>query len=156
MGNGEVNSFLDGLPEKHVANPPLRSITYIDVVMPETQRNRKYPSQNTLGYCSIQDTETIADVILYRQQDLGNKDTYTFKFSLLHEIGHVVFEFVLSHSAKKQWYGIQANNFVRWNPACREPLEQFCDTYACYWLDGGYLEKVFPTEYQFIAKHVFY
>lgn len=155
MGNNEVKELLSKLPEKHVLNPPLRSIVYKDISLLETPRHRKYPSQNILGNCIINDTEESANIELYRQQDSGNVDLYTFKLSLIHEIGHVVFHFHLSTHLKREWYSIQVNNNIRWNSACRDPLEQFCETYSYYYLDTIMVEKGFPTEHDFMTKNVF-
>jgi hypothetical protein len=155
MGNDEVKALLSALPEKHIVNPPLLSVRYEDKVVLEIPGHRKYPVQNVLGNCVIKDNQKVADVILYRQQESGNLDPYIFKVSLLHEIGHVAFEFNLTDKLKKQWYGIQAHNCVVWNPACRDPLEQFCDTFAHYHLSDNVVQSIFPTEHAFFAKYVF-
>ena len=155
MGNKEVKSLLDSLPRKHVSNPPLRSIVYKDIVISEMPAHRKYPAMNVLGSCVINENDSVANITLYRQQENGNLDEYDFRVSIVHEIGHVVFEYFLNKQKQQEWYSYCVDAGMYWNPAGRDPLEHFCDTYAQFYFNNLMVKKIFPNEYGFLTEHVF-
>ena len=117
--------------------------------------HRKYPAMNVLGSCVINENDDVADITLYRQQEIGNRDEYDFRVSIFHEIGHVVFECILDKQKQQEWYSFCVNASVYWNPAGRDPLEHFCDTYAQYCFNNLMVKKIFPNEYNFLTEHVF-
>ncbi len=155
MNDDEVRSLLRGLPLGHISNPPLRTVSYVDIVVTEEKGHRRYPPEHVLGQCDTNREQGIADVRLFRQQAQGNIDTYQFKLSIYHEIGHVVFQFGLTEEQKQEWYALCVSKIVSWNPAGADPLEHFCDTYAYYTVDATMVEKVFSVEYKFLTKQAF-
>ncbi len=90
MSDKEVEGLLNTLPDWHVSNPPPRTISYIDEARLRNPRDRHRLPEQILGECEIRDEESVADIKVYRQKIIGNDTSYDFKFSILHEIGHVV------------------------------------------------------------------
>ncbi len=150
----EVLLLLTRLHSWHVGNPPLRSIAYVDTVVPETPGHRRHPPVYVLGECDTENVDGVARIALFRQQPQGNNDVYDFRFSLYHEIGHAVFWILTSHQ-KKAWYSLCSDNVVFWNRAGTDPLEHFCDTYAHFVADELVVEKGFPREHEYMKGQVF-
>jgi len=154
MSDKEVAEFLKVLPCKHVSNPPLRSIKYIDEAKLRNPKDRRRLPDQILGECEIDDEQAFADIRIYRQKKIGNDILYDFKFSILHEVGHVVFWF-LHESSRKKWYSLYGQTPIIWNEAGRVPEEHFCDTYAYFIMTPILVEKRFELEYKYMLDEVF-
>ena len=81
------------------------------------------------------------------------------KTSILHEIGHHVYETVVDDDKKDKWHLLHrktyspiggGRSFVSGNP-----LEYFSDRYADYVLRGDYMAAEYPSEFEFMEKDVF-
>jgi hypothetical protein len=153
MTNREVEDLLGTLPPRHITNPPLRTILYISETSLRYSTDRRRSPQQILGECIIGDGE--ANIRLFQQQTTGNHSLYDFKFSILHEIGHVVF-WHLKDRQQQKWYSLYGQTPIIWNEAGRNPDEHFCDTYAHYLMNPLLVKKRFVKEYQFMKIEVFH
>jgi len=142
------------VPEVHVSNPHLMDITYVDEVVGSPGDMRQRPEQ-LMGATVINEAEQFSRIFIFRQKPSGNNDLFDFRDSIYHEIGHVVYHFLVTEKQKKIWHQLHSETTFIWTVAGTNPAEHFAEMYAHYILHKESTERFFPREYSFLKNEVF-
>ena len=78
-----------------------------------------------------------------------------FRDTILHEVGHVVFDLVLTDTLRRRWRTIHSETGFVWTDAGNDPVEHFSEMYASYILKRALVRMRFPTEHRFLKNNVF-
>jgi hypothetical protein len=154
MTNREVQEFFRRIPDSHITNPHLTSIEYVDQVHTSPGDERQQP-ERVFGQTHINLCEQTSEIKIFRQKAGGNDDIREFQDSLLHEVGHVVFQLRLTEEQRVEWHIIHARAPFHFTSAGSDPVEHFAEAYAAYILRNELLRVKMVPEHTFMETKVF-
>jgi hypothetical protein len=141
----DIVRAIDRLPDFHLEG--LREIAYLPEYAPDVRAYPAYPRCAPQG----EFVQSERRIFVY-----GFDRPAMFFHMLHHEIGHFVFFLVLGSRMKKQWVTqLFPESTCVTAYACRNPWEDFAESYAYYVLQPRLLERKLPEKHAFMRECVF-
>lgn len=140
---------LNALPSRHVSGKLIERVSYSDEYIIGSSGN---PIQANTHFDQVGNKPVI---VLNKQTPDGFTNTESLQVAVAHEVGHVVYEMILSNEERADWFAVMNEIYAQLdNPDedAEANKEEFARAYSRYFFDKDELKEKFPEEYEFFES----